>query len=130
MDYTLRRPVLRWLHVWAILSVIATALLLVVGGFVTTFRVGMADPIWPTEPWYLFGISWSEPAAGFLIEHTHRLLGFLVGGLMSILALGIWAAQPKSMWKWIGLIGVIALLLLFGEFHRALMKQVDAPMIV
>jgi heme a synthase len=130
MEFSLRRPVPRWLHVWAILSVVATALLLVVGGFVTTFRVGMADPVWPTEPWYLFGISWSEPSAGFLIEHTHRLLGFLVGGLMSILAIGIWAVQRKSMKKWIGLIGLIVLLALFGEFHRALLKQADAPIIV
>jgi heme a synthase len=130
MDHAIRRPVPRWLHVWAIVSVVATALLLIVGGFVTTFRVGMADPVWPTEPWYLFGISWSEPSAGFLIEHTHRLLGFLVGGVASILAIGIWWFEPKGKWKWSGLAGLICLLATFGEFHRALMKQADSPRVV
>ena len=108
----------------------ATAILLVLGGFVTTFRVGMADPVWPTKPWYLFGISWSEPKAGFLIEHTHRLFGFLVGGFASVLALGTWWTEPNPRRRWIGLIGLLALLAIFGEFHRALMKQADQLVIV
>jgi heme A synthase len=130
MDSTSNRLVPRWLHVWAILTVIVTALLLVVGGFVTTFRVGMADPVWPTEPWYLFGISWSEPKAGFLVEHTHRLLGFLVGGLASILALAIWWSDRRSSTKWLGLVGLVALLATFGQFHRAMIKQADDPFVV
>jgi heme A synthase len=130
MDSTSNRLVPRWLHVWAILTVIVTALLLVVGGFVTTFRVGMADPIWPTEPWYLLGISWSEPKAGFLVEHTHRLLGFLVGGLASVLALGAWWTGRKSSTKWIGVVGLVALLATFGQFHRVMIKQADDPLVV
>jgi heme a synthase len=106
------------------------ALLLVLGGFVTTFHVGMADPVWPTEPWYLFGISWSEPSAGFLIEHTHRLFGFLVGGFASVLALGIWWTDPKRSTRWLGFIGLLTLLATFGQFHRELMKQKDALVLV
>ena len=52
------RPVPRWLHVWAIFTVAVTVVLLVLGQLVTSFRAGMADPIWPTEPWYLFVVGW------------------------------------------------------------------------
>ena len=67
------RSVPRWLHGWAILTVTATAVLLALGSLVTTFRVGMADPVWPTTPWFLFFASWTEPKPGFIIEHAHRL---------------------------------------------------------
>src|SRR4051794_14960867 len=65
------RPVPRWLHVWAIATVLVTLVLLVLGQFVTSFKVGMSDPIWPTEPWYLFVVGWQEPNRGYLIEHSH-----------------------------------------------------------
>ena len=54
------RPVRLWLHAWAVLTFIATLGLLVLGQLVTSFRAGMADPIWPTEPWYLFAAGWQE----------------------------------------------------------------------
>src|SRR5207302_911531 len=44
------RPVPRWLHAWAVLTVCVTVVLLVLGQLVTTFRAGMADPIRPTVP--------------------------------------------------------------------------------
>ncbi len=124
------RPVPRWLHVWAILTVIATACLLALGGLVTTFRVGMADPVWPTTPWYLFSTSWSEPRPGFFIEHAHRLAGFIVGGVAAVLAVGLWLTDPRAWSRWIGLLGLLCLLAAFGEFHRGLIKQVDFAEIV
>ena len=39
----------------------------------------MADPVWPTYPWHLLLISWDEPSPGFIIEHTHRLVGYVAG---------------------------------------------------
>ena len=76
-----------WMHAWAGLTAVATFLLLALGSVVTTLRVGMADPIWPTYPWHLFLIDWHEPSTGFLIEHSHRLAGYVVGcctiGLMA-----------------------------------------------
>lgn len=107
----------RWLHRWAVLTVAATAVLLAVGAVVTTFRVGMADPVWPTYPWHLLLISWDEPSPGFLIEHTHRLAGYVVGCCVIVLALGLWLAQTPRWLKWLGvaaLAGVIAQGLLGG----------------
>ena len=125
-----KRLTLRWVHVWAILTCIATAFLLTLGGLVTTFRVGMADPVWPTEPWFLLVTSWSEPRPGFLIEHAHRLAGFTVGGMMAVLAIGIWWTEPRSSVRRAGTLGLIVLLASFGQFHRAMMAQANTIEIV
>lgn len=53
--------------------------LLTLGTLITTYRVGMVDPIWPTEPWYLLSQNWSEPSAGYFIEHIHRVVGYISG---------------------------------------------------
>ena len=73
----------------------------------------MADPVWPTEPWY----SGQQLQAdfGYLIEHTHRIAGFCVGGLVSLLALGIWWTEPRKSARWIGIVGIVTLLVGFGE---------------
>jgi len=117
------RPVPRWLHVWAIATVCATLVLLVLGQFVTSFRAGMADPIWPTEPWYLFAIGWQEPNRGYLIEHAHRIAGWTVGLLVSVMTLGLWWSDYL---RWVGLAAIVILLGSYGEFHRGLMAQRDA----
>src|SRR3954468_15791820 len=80
----------RWLYRGAIATLALLFALLALGAVVTSFRVGMADPVWPTRPWHLLLISWDEPQPGFLIEHTHRLAGFVVGGAVSILTLLLW----------------------------------------
>ena len=62
-----------WISAFLVLS------LLTLGTLITTYRVGMVDPIWPTEPWYLLSQSWSEPSAGYFIEHIHRVVGYISG---------------------------------------------------
>ncbi len=124
------RPVPRWLHVWAIATVLVTLGLLILGQLVTSFRAGMADPIWPTEPWYLFVVGWQEPNRGYLIEHTHRIAGFLVGGFVSILVLGTAYTEPRKMARIAGLVLLIVLLAAFGQFHRELISQRDPAVAV
>jgi heme A synthase len=92
-------------------------LLLVLGAVVTTFKVGMADPIWPTYPWHLLLISWDEPSRGYLIEHSHRLAGYSVGCCVIVLAVGLWLARTPGWLKALGgaaLAGVIVQGLLGG----------------
>ena len=112
------RPTPRWVHVWAILTVIATACLLALGGIVTTFGVGMADPVWPTTPWFLFFTSWSEPRPGFLIEHGHRLAGYIVGCFAIVLAWGMWA-RAKGRLRWLGIVCLMAVIIqgMLGGFR-------------
>ncbi|MGL6096885.1 MAG: hypothetical protein ACRC7O_13945 [Fimbriiglobus sp.] len=120
------RPVARWVRVWGIATAtVALLLLFVLGGFVTSFRVGMSDPVWPTEPWFLLvnGQVWkSEPQPGFLIEHTHRAAGWIVGLMMSVFVLAVWASEPSRLLRWLGLAAILVLLVGYGEFHRGMMK--------
>lgn len=107
----------RWLHVWSVLTAGATVALLALGAVVTTFQVGMADPIWPTLPWHLALIDWTEPNPGFVIEHTHRLAGYIVGCCAIVLAAGLLASARRNWLKWLGvsaLAGVIVQGLLGG----------------
>jgi cytochrome c oxidase assembly protein subunit 15 len=99
-------PAPRWLHGLAVLTVCTAVLALSSGAVVTTFRVGMSDPIWPTYPWHLALISWQEPSPGFIIEHTHRLFDYILGFCSILLAVGLWRAQPR---RWLGWLGVAAL---------------------
>ena len=107
----------RWLHRCALATVCVTFVGLLLGTLVTTFRVGMADPIWPTYPWHLLLISWEEPKPGFLIEHSHRLAMYLVGLCVIVLAVGLWLAERRRWLRWLGtgaLLGVIVQGLLGG----------------
>src|SRR3954464_6791007 len=102
----------RWLHRWAVLTVCATFCLLLLGAVVTTFRVGMADPVWPTYPWHLLLISYDEPSAGFLIEHTHRLAGYLVGCCVIVLAVWLTVSSRRG---WLTGLGWAALLCVIAQ---------------
>lgn len=107
----------RWLHAWSVLTAGVTVALLALGAVVTTFQVGMADPIWPTYPWHLALIDWREPNPGFVIEHTHRLAGYVVGCCVIVLTVGLLRSARRPWLKWLGaaaLVGVIAQGLLGG----------------
>ena len=122
------RPIARPVRVLAILTVLATVILLTLGALTTSFRAGMADPVWPTEPWYLVVNSqvWGEAKPGFLLEHTHRAAGFTVGILVSALALAAWYAGPHKRSRLFGLVSILALLAVYGGFHREMQGASEA----
>jgi heme a synthase len=101
------RPIAAWLRWSAYLAVGLTLVQLLDGSAVTTFDVGMADPQWPTAPWYLLLADWGGKSLGFLIEHTHRLTGALVGLSVIVLAVGLWLGEPRLR---IRIAGVLAML--------------------
>ena len=109
----------RWLHCWAVFTVCATVALLTLGAVVTTFRVGMADPVWPTYPWHMLFISYAEPRPGFLIEHTHRLAGYIVGCCVIVLAVGLWRYHGRRWLGWLGLAALAGVIIqgLLGGFR-------------
>ncbi len=96
----------RWLHRFVVLTACATFPLILVGGLVTTLDVGLADRVWPTAPWYLAWLVSAGQAMdqgiGFLIEHGHRLLGWIVGFLTVVLAIWIWSTERRAWMKWLG----------------------------
>ncbi|MBN9121748.1 MAG: hypothetical protein J0I06_21850 [Planctomycetes bacterium] len=131
MTDPLPRPVPRFWHLWAVLAVAATFVLLAIGQMVTSFGAGMADRVWPTEPWYVFHTATDTEKArfkeefGFFIEHSHRIAGWTVGGLVSVLAVGLLWTEPRKVVRFVSIGALVLLLASYGDFHRGLMAQRD-----
>ncbi|QDV34079.1 COX15/CtaA family protein [Tautonia plasticadhaerens] len=87
-------------HRVALVAAAVTWPLLFVGGLVTTYRVGMAVPDWPTT----FGINmfvydfWTAPW-GVYVEHLHRLLGTLSGLGCVVLAFWFTGEAGRGAWR-------------------------------
>jgi cytochrome c oxidase assembly protein subunit 15 len=98
-------------HGVAVVAAIFTWPLIFVGGSVTTYRVGMAVPDWPTT----FGINmflydfWNAPF-GVRVEHAHRLYGAAVGLSTVVLAAWFLAAEPRRSMKWLGVLALVAVI--------------------
>ena len=111
MDWQQRRGPY-WL---AVAVTCATFPLIWVGGLVTTTGAGMAVPDYPSTFGYnLFLYPWQTWISGpwdVFIEHGHRLLGALVGGLtLALCAVTFRSAAPRWLKKSVilALVGVIA----------------------
>src|SRR5437667_654320 len=97
----------RWLNRFAWLTCVVTLLLICSGGMVTSKNVGLAVPDWPTTFGYnMFLFPISKWVGGILFEHTHRLMGSLVGFLTVTLAVWLWLREDR---RWVRRLGVIAL---------------------
>ena len=100
-----------WLHRIARLTAGATFLLIVIGGIVTSTDSGLAVPDWPTTFGYnMFLYPLSEMVGGILYEHSHRLMGSLVGILTIGLLVLILAKDSRKWLKWLGLAALIAVI--------------------
>src|SRR5271155_6193311 len=89
----------RWgAHLVALGAAAFTLPLLYVGGSVTTYRVGLAVPDWPTtfDENIFFYNFWDAPF-GVQIEHAHRLYGAAVG-LATIVLTGCLLAFERRRW--------------------------------
>lgn len=97
-------PINRMRHAHAILTAAATLALICLGGLVTSHGVGMAVPDWPNTYGYnMFFFPISHWVGGIFYEHTHRLLGSLVG--LFTLVLMVWMhGRPARPWlRWCGM---------------------------
>ena len=107
-QYTSYSP---WLHRIARLTAGATFLLIVIGGIVTSTESGLAVPDWPTTFGHnMFLYPLSEMVGGILYEHSHRLMGSLVGILTIVLFVLILAKDSRKWLKWLGLAALIAVI--------------------
>ncbi len=98
----------RWLHAWAVLTVAVTLPLLFLGAVVTTMDAGMIDPRGLRSPWHFFQGFLEDRGLAWIIEHGHRLLGFLVGSCAIVLAIGLWRKDTRPWVRWLGLIALLA----------------------
>jgi cytochrome c oxidase assembly protein subunit 15 len=78
-------------HRLAVSTAGATVVLIVFGGLVTNTGAALAVPDWPnTFGHNMFLFPWSGMVGGVFYEHSHRLLGALVGLLTIALATALW----------------------------------------
>jgi cytochrome c oxidase assembly protein subunit 15 len=92
-----------WLHRLAVLTSTVTLVLILAGGLVTSTGSALAVPDWPTTFGYnMFLYPWSGMTGGIFYEHTHRLIGSVVGLLTVILALWLWVKEPRGWVRWLG----------------------------
>ncbi len=101
-----------WPHRLALLTAGATFLLILAGGVVTSTNSGMAVPDWPTTFGYdMFLFPWSKMVGGILYEHSHRLIGSLVGLCTLALALALWTGDSRRWLRWLGVAAALAVIL-------------------
>ncbi|MEX0742641.1 MAG: hypothetical protein WD079_07565, partial [Phycisphaeraceae bacterium] len=113
---------INWTGWFAIVAVAATALLLAAGGFVTGRAGGLAVPDWPQSYGYnMFFYPLARMTGNIYYEHTHRLLGALVGLTTIALALHLWIVWTKRWWAWAA--GIFAIVLALGVGWGALMSM-------
>ncbi|MBI3996098.1 MAG: protoheme IX farnesyltransferase [Candidatus Omnitrophica bacterium] len=80
----------RLLHRYAIVTAIATFLLLIAGSLVTSTDSGLAVPDWP----FSYGMLFPPMVGGIFYEHGHRMIAGVVALL--ILGLAIWTGRTES----------------------------------
>jgi cytochrome c oxidase assembly protein subunit 15 len=99
----------RLAHRLAVLTAAATCVLIVFGGLVTNTGAALAVPDWPTTFGHnMFLFPWSQMVGGVFYEHSHRLLGALVGLLTVSLAVALWPRGGRL--RALGVVAVAAVI--------------------
>lgn len=100
-------PTNPWLHRFAVVVMVATFVLIVAGGNVTSKDAGMAVPDWPLSFGSVNPEGWTG-MPGVRDEHGHRLIGASVGVLVTALAIWLAVGDPRRWVKWMGLAAWLA----------------------
>ncbi|MCY3020921.1 MAG: COX15/CtaA family protein [Planctomycetota bacterium] len=96
-----------WPLAFTAVAACATFLLIFVGGLVTSLRAGLDVPDWPNSFGYLmFFYPLSRMSGGIYFEHSHRLLGTLVGLTTLVLVVYTLAREER---RWLRLFALVAL---------------------
>jgi cytochrome c oxidase assembly protein subunit 15 len=99
----------RLAHRLAVTTAAATCVLIVFGGLVTNTGAALAVPDWPTTFGHnMFLFPWSGMVGGVFYEHSHRLLGALVGLLTLALAAALWPRGGRL--RALGIVAVVAVI--------------------
>src|SRR5215213_4581885 len=104
----------RKLHILALLTACATFPLIFMGGLVTSHGAGMSVPDWPNS--YGYNMFLFPPrlwVGGILYEHTHRLMGTVVGMLSIALTIAAWKLESRRWVRWVAA-GVLAAVIFQG----------------
>jgi cytochrome c oxidase assembly protein subunit 15 len=117
------------LHRLALLTAAATFPLIFMGGLVTSHGAGMSVPDWPNSYGYnMFtfppSIWLSKQAGGIFYEHSHRLMGSLVGMLSIALTVWAWRTEGRRWVRWLatGVLGAVIFQGVLGGLRVVLVK--------
>ncbi len=96
-------------HRLGLATLAATGVLILLGGLVTNTGAGLAVPDWPSTFGHnMFLFPWSQMIGGVFYEHSHRLVGALVGLLTLVLAAALWRQGGRL--RRLGLVAVAVVL--------------------
>ena len=100
------------LHRFALFTAYCTALLIFVGGLVTSTESGLSVPDWPTTyGWNMFTFPLSKWVGGIFFEHSHRLFASFVGFLTVVLAIWTWLRERRAWVRWLSIAALGAVIL-------------------
>lgn len=111
-------------HRLALVTAAATVVLILFGGLVTNTGAALAVPDWPTTFGHtMFLYPWSAMVGGIFYEHSHRLIGAIVGLLTLALAAALWPLGGRL--RWLGLLAVAAVIVqgTIGGLRVVLLKE-------
>jgi heme a synthase len=114
------------LHWFAVLTTVATLVLICFGGLVTSHGAGLAVPDWPNSYGYnMFLFPVSMWVGGIFYEHTHRLVASGVGLLTGILAVWLWAKDSRKWLRWLGVLAFVLVVVqgVLGGLRVVLLKD-------
>ena len=107
----------------AVVTAAVTLLLIVAGGLVTNTGAGLAVPDWPTTFGYnMFTYPWSAMVGGIFYEHSHRLLGSVVGLLTLALAAALWPLGGRLRVLGLTAVAVVVLQGVLGGLRVTLLE--------
>ena len=100
------------LHRFALFTACCTALLIFVGGLVTSTESGLSVPDWPTTyGWNMFLFPYSKWVGGIFYEHSHRMVASFVGFLTVVLTLWTWMKEKRRWVRWLSTAALGAVIL-------------------
>src|SRR5882672_4791279 len=114
------------LHGVALATAIATFPLIFMGGLVTSHGAGMSVPDWPNS--YGYNMFLFPPhlwIGGILYEHTHRLVGTVVGMLSIALVIASWTSRwagCRERWLAGAVLGAVIFQGVLGGLRVVLVK--------
>ena len=110
-------------HGLALVTAAVTVVLIVFGGLVTNTGAALAVPDWPTTFGHnMFLYPWANMVGGIFYEHSHRLIGAVVGLLTLGLGAALWPAGGRLRWLGVAAIGVVVAQGVLGGLRVVLLQ--------
>ncbi|MCS6806788.1 MAG: COX15/CtaA family protein, partial [Blastocatellia bacterium] len=114
---------------FSLVTAVATFILIIAGGLVTSQQAGDSVPDWPLN----FGriVPWEQLVGNVRFEYGHRVIAATVGLLTILLNIVLWRDEPRRWVRQLGLLALIAVVLqgLLGGV-RVLLLEYRVPVAI